>query len=703
MKTDQSRAEILEVARSLVRKGEVDAAVRTFLRAGAFDEAAGALASVRRFADAGHLIMDSLGVGTALLGGLDADRKKLAGKAAVCFAQAGEVKRAVEIFLGLGDPVRAADLMEKSGDKIGAAKLRAQAESKGAAAWATTPGEASGRGQTTNKAIAQRLEKAGQLGEAMQVYLQLKELAEAARIAHQLGRFAEAAQLYENAAKHYEAAVCYSKSGDTGRCLDCLVRVGSDHPQYRMSCVQAIKVSADLNVLDFKLDHFLTQFLRDAPRDAREAEALYVLGKQYRTHDFPDSAREVYEKILAVHTGGYRDVAEKLAAIDEESKGSRRVFEAIVRQDAAFHGEAAKRAKGVDAPHRTAVAPKVTALPDLPDLPPLAGSATNDPVMARPIAQTVHASPDARPAAVSAAPAAMSAPPVASSSAPAPAPAAASVAPLAPGLVVNGRYRLDVKLGEGGMASVYRATDIELGETIAMKFFMESSDEEMISRFKQELTLSRQLTHPNIVRLYDIGSHGAQKFITMELLEGRDLGALHGGRAMEVGRALGYLIQACEGLAVAHERGIVHRDIKPANFFVTKDDVLKVMDFGIAKGKTKTALTRVGFIAGTPEYMSPEQITAFASVTQLSDLYSLGIVAYELVTGTVPFEGELVQILHQHAAVDPVLPRMRKADIPKDLEEVIMKLLEKEPAQRVQSCRELATILRMLRAAHAPA
>jgi serine/threonine-protein kinase len=269
-------------------------------------------------------------------------------------------------------------------------------------------------------------------------------------------------------------------------------------------------------------------------------------------------------------------------------------------------------------------------------------------------------------------------------------------------VVVNGRYRLDVKLGEGGMASVYRATDVELGETIAMKFFMESTDEEMITRFKQELTLSRQLTHPNIVRLYDFGSHGAQKFITMELLEGRDLGALLGGRAIELGRALGYLIQACQGLTLAHERGIVHRDIKPANFFVTKEDVLKVMDFGIAKGKTKTALTRVGFIAGTPEYMSPEQITAFTSVTHLSDLYSLGIVAYELVTGTVPFEGELVQILHQHAAVDPELPRLRNPDVPKDLEDLIMRLLEKEPEKRVQSCRELATILTMLRASHAP-
>ena len=251
------------------------------------------------------------------------------------------------------------------------------------------------------------------------------------------------------------------------------------------------------------------------------------------------------------------------------------------------------------------------------------------------------------------------------------------------GSIVAERYRIEGKIGQGGMAAVYRATDLELGEDIAMKLFLQPSDDpQLLARFKQELTLSRGLSHPNIVRLYDIGQHQGCRFLTMELLEGTDLAALIDGRPMELARGLRYLIQASSGLSLAHEKGVIHRDIKPANFFITKDDTVKVMDFGIAKRQTGAAgMTQAGFIAGTPTYMSPEQINNFTDVSHLTDIYALGIVAYEVFTGTVPFDhAEMMQLLMMH--VTRALPSRRARStrpFPRRSSGSSWKLIEKAP------------------------
>jgi serine/threonine-protein kinase len=181
----------------------------------------------------------------------------------------------------------------------------------------------------------------------------------------------------------------------------------------------------------------------------------------------------------------------------------------------------------------------------------------------------------------------------------------------------------------------------------------------------------------------------------MELLHGTDLAEVIGGQPVELGRGLRYLIQATAGLSFAHAKGIVHRDIKPANFFITSDDTVKVMDFGIAKRTAQAAgLTQTGFIAGTPSYMSPEQINNFATVSHLTDLYALGVVAYEVFTGTVPFEHEeLVKLLMMHITEQALPPRARNPAIPPELEQLILRLLEKDPANRIQSCRELGEML----------
>jgi serine/threonine-protein kinase len=272
---------------------------------------------------------------------------------------------------------------------------------------------------------------------------------------------------------------------------------------------------------------------------------------------------------------------------------------------------------------------------------------------------------------------------------------------LADGSVIQGRYRLDRAIGSGATAVVYQAFDLELDEPIAIKFFSPTwGGEGMAARFKQEVSVSRRFSHPNVVRLFDIGSHGDYKYITMELLDGESLRPLMRHGPLDLARGLDLLVQACAGLACVHDCGVIHRDIKPDNFFVTREGVLKVMDFGIAKRQSASrALTVAGMMAGTPHYMAPEQITNFAGVTHLADIYSLGCIAYEMFTGAPPFQHEEMRpLLFMHLGEEPEPPRARNPSIPVALEAVILRLLDKEPARRVAGCRELASILTELRA-----
>jgi serine/threonine-protein kinase len=185
----------------------------------------------------------------------------------------------------------------------------------------------------------------------------------------------------------------------------------------------------------------------------------------------------------------------------------------------------------------------------------------------------------------------------------------------------------------------------------------------------------------------------------MELLSGHDLGEVMQRAPLAIDQGLALLVQACNALQVVHERGVIHRDIKPDNFFITNEGVLKVMDFGIAKRRSASrGLTRAGMMAGTPQYMAPEQANNFGGVTYLADLYALGCIAYQMFTGAVPFDAEEVMpilMAHMSRAPDPLRPR--NPAIPAELETVILRLLAKKPEARVQSCRELAAILSGIR------
>ncbi|MBX7099560.1 MAG: serine/threonine protein kinase, partial [Myxococcaceae bacterium] len=266
-----------------------------------------------------------------------------------------------------------------------------------------------------------------------------------------------------------------------------------------------------------------------------------------------------------------------------------------------------------------------------------------------------------------------------------------------PGVQVARRYRLERLLGEGGMAMVFQAFDLELQEMVALKVFIPpASGGQQLLDFRDELKLTRQLTHPNIVKVFDLNEHEGFKFLTMELLEGSDL-KKHVATSLPIERGLELLTQACAGLQAAHEAGVVHRDVKPQNLFVVKGGPLKVMDFGIAR-RTSAPGIHTGIIAGTPDYLAPEQIEHFDAVGPSADIYSLGVVAFEIFTGELPFRSsDIRELIRRHREVRAPVASTVKPGLPPELDALIARLLEKSPARRPQSCRELMAALEPIR------
>src|SRR5947209_6147985 len=255
----------------------------------------------------------------------------------------------------------------------------------------------------------------------------------------------------------------------------------------------------------------------------------------------------------------------------------------------------------------------------------------------------------------------------------------------------DGRYRIQRKLGAGGMANVYLAEDQELGRRVAIKILNErhANDDQFVERFRREAQNAAALAHPNIVSIYDRGEAEGTYYIAMEYLEGRSLKELIVGRgAAPISVAIDYARQILSALRFAHRNGIVHRDIKPHNVLVDGEGRVKVTDFGIARAGA-SQMTEAGSIVGTAQYLSPEQAKGTA-VDQRSDIYSLGIVLYELLTGTVPFTGDTpVEIAMKHISETPAPPSERRPDVPHDLDLVVIRALAKDPADRYQSAEEM--------------
>src|SRR6478752_8956011 len=269
--------------------------------------------------------------------------------------------------------------------------------------------------------------------------------------------------------------------------------------------------------------------------------------------------------------------------------------------------------------------------------------------------------------------------------------------------ILSGRYETAERLGSGGMSNVYKATDRILERTVAVKILAEhlSDDERFVARFRREALAVAKLIHPNIVQVYDTGVDEGRHYIVMEYVEGRSGAQIlqrQGPVEPEIAAEIG--IQSCAGLDYAHRRGIIHRDVKPGNLMIVGgpvgggDMTVKLTDFGIARAAEQTRITQVGSVVGTAAYLAPEQARG-DEATPSSDVYSLGVVLYQFLTGRLPYEGaSLAELAVRQQSEQPLHPSSYNDAVPEAVGDAVLVALESDPSRRFAGAGELADALR---------
>lgn len=434
----------------------------------------------------------------------------------------------------------------------------------------------------------------------------------------------------------FAAAEILSASGRKRDALQALLEVGHDDPAYRAACMRAIALSEELDLFDFDVDRLVASFSQSPPGDAAEADAMCTLARLYEQQDYLPGARRVLAKVLE-H--------------DPEHAGATRLLAAWDRPpDDPPPRPASARPTGP--PRRSLAAERRDS-----DLPTMDASETRPPEAA-PSLHGVHE-----------------------------------------GDLLANRFLLHQIVGRGGGSVVFRALDRVSGAHVALKVIPTGpSAPRRFQELQREVTLAPKLRHERVATVYEAGTFPSGYWASMELLEGHTIKELLGQHGpLPVSLSLGYLVQACDALAHVHERGVVHRDVKPSNLFVTRRDVLKLTDFGIAHAPGSKIALGTRQVLGTPEYMSPEQLADPSSVTPASDLYSLGVSMYEMFTGQRPFVGDSVAALEAaHREHTPEPPTAVCPQMPAAMERIILRLLAKDPAERVDRASDLARGLRIV-------
>jgi serine/threonine-protein kinase len=272
------------------------------------------------------------------------------------------------------------------------------------------------------------------------------------------------------------------------------------------------------------------------------------------------------------------------------------------------------------------------------------------------------------------------------------------IAKLNPGDVIDGRYKYIEKIGKGAFGTVLLMEDEVVDEQLILKFLNPnvSSDEEMMKRFVHELRYSRKITHRNVIRIYDFLHLQGCYAISMEYFPSHTLsGEFPDSKPMDLNKALRYSRDMATGMTVAHQAGVIHRDLKPANILVNSEGLLKIVDFGVAAAASSgdTQLTKTGYVIGSPKYMAPEQILG-KKVDQTADVYSIGVIMYEMVTGVPPYSrGDHMSVMYQHVQGKAKHCQELNPDLPDDYAELIIKAMSVDKTKRYQSMEELTEAL----------
>lgn len=651
-----ARASLLAEALAHEARGDASAAARCFAAAGRMGEVGRVLSHAGRPGEAADLMLATLRVAPDEVGELEGARAAVARRALELFAEARNtamVERLEASFSGAASA--------QARVKVFGAEPERPPRSSTAPSGRRSDGWRSiGAGSKEHEKTIADLEAAGRF-------------AAAARVAWDAKLYDRALAYFLKEGAAYEAGMVLAEAGRPEEALPELVAVSPTHKRYRAAAVRAVEIAVELDRFDFDLDKMVAPLCATIPESAREVRAYLALARTHAARGFPDSAAVVTEKVLEYEPE--HPVARRWLAQLDPGRADRLERRGTALESPALPGlpDLASFAGGDKTPAPSPLVPVSRAGG------PPAGAFGDDAPVARHAAITLDEGEVAA--------AAPTPPPRSSAGPPVP-------VDLRAGDMVAGRYEVLSELGEGGMARVYRVLDYVVEGEVALKVLHQMSREaQWAARFRQELALARDLTHKNIVRVYDLGTDAGRTFMTMELLDGKALDELL--LPIPPTDAVHYALQVGAALGVAHAAGVVHRDIKLGNLFVSPQGQVKVMDFGIAKAPGGVGQTGLGIMIGTPEYASPEQCLDASSVTASADLYSLGVCLYELLTGDPPFVSEHVaDIIEGHCKQAPRPPSQKNDQIPGELEAVILRLLAKHPRDRYENTIELNRALR---------